>query len=140
MNSKWLWSSHQRHKLLTAEASRDILEFRVLKTPFLGVFKRYFYTADAMLLCQNTRKTVNFATEMSQLSGVSQHGTVRTFHRSKPLYICVECHSSSLFDDTYFLLAVTVDGDESSGLRMANYLAVFAGYRPLLTALMGPCM
>ena len=85
MNSRWLWSSHQRHKLLTAEASRDILEFRVLKTPFPGVFKRYFSTADTMLLCKNTRKTGNYAPEMSHLSGVSQHGTVRTFHRSKPV-------------------------------------------------------
>ena len=34
--------------------------------PFLGVFKRYFSTADAMLLCQNTCKTGNNAVEMSQ--------------------------------------------------------------------------
>ena len=85
MNSRWLWSSQQRHNLLTAEASRDILEFRVLKTPFPGVFKRYFSTADAMLLCQNTCKTGNYATKLSHLSGVSQHGTVRMFHRTKPV-------------------------------------------------------
>ena len=30
-----------------------------------------------------------------------------------------------------------VEGDKSSRLRMANYLAVLAGYCPLLTAL--PC-
>ena len=34
--------------------------------PFLGVFKRYFSTADAMLLCQNTCKTGNNAVKMSQ--------------------------------------------------------------------------
>ena len=33
---------------------------------FPGVFKRYFSTADAMLLCQNTRKPGNNAIEMSE--------------------------------------------------------------------------
>ena len=51
---------------MRAEASRDVLEFRVSETPFPGVFKRYFSTANAMLLCQNTRKTGNNAVEMFQ--------------------------------------------------------------------------
>ena len=67
MNSRRLWNSHQRHKLLRAEASRDVLEFRVSETPLPGVFKRYFSTADAMLLCQNTCKTGNNAVEMFQV-------------------------------------------------------------------------
>ena len=66
INSRRLWNSHQRHKLLRAEASRDVLEFRVSETPFPGVFKKYFSTANAMLLCQNTRKTGNNAVEMFQ--------------------------------------------------------------------------
>ena len=66
MNSRRLWNSHQRHKFLRAEASRNVLEFRVSEKPFPAVFKRYFSTADAMLLCQNTRKTVNNAGEMFQ--------------------------------------------------------------------------
>ena len=68
MNSRRLWNSHQRHKFLRAEASRNVLEFRVSETPFPAVFKRYRYfsTADAFLLCQNTRKTVNNAGEMFQ--------------------------------------------------------------------------
>ena len=40
MNSRRLWNSHQRHKSLRAEASRDILKFESLAFP--GVFKRYF--------------------------------------------------------------------------------------------------
>ena len=40
-----------------------------------------------------------------------------------------------LFKGAYFLLAVMVEGDESSQLRIANLLAVLAGYQPLLTAL-----
>ena len=67
MNSRRLWNLHQRHKFLRAEASRNILEFRVSEKPFPAVFKRYFSTADAMLLCQNTRKTVNNAGEMFQV-------------------------------------------------------------------------
>ena len=59
MNSRQLWNSHQRHKFLSAEASRDILEFRVSEMPFPGVFKRYFSTVDTMLLHQNTHKTAN---------------------------------------------------------------------------------
>ena len=42
MNSRWLWNLHQRHKFLRAEASRDILKFRVSEIVFPGVFKRYF--------------------------------------------------------------------------------------------------
>ena len=59
MNSRWLWNSHQRHKFFRAEASRDILEFRVSEMPFPWVFKRYFSTVDTMLLHQNTHKTAN---------------------------------------------------------------------------------
>ena len=42
MNSRRLWNSHQRHKVLSAEASRDILKLRVSKMVFPGVFKWYF--------------------------------------------------------------------------------------------------
>ena len=42
MNSRQLWNSHQRHKFLKAEASRNILKFKVLGITFPGVFKKYF--------------------------------------------------------------------------------------------------
>ena len=42
MNSRQLCNSHQRHKLLWAKASRDILKIRVLEMAFPGVFKRCF--------------------------------------------------------------------------------------------------
>ena len=44
MNSRRLWNSHQRHKFLSAEASRDILKFRVSEIASPGVFNRYFPT------------------------------------------------------------------------------------------------
>ena len=40
MNSRWLGNSHQRHKFLRAEASRDILKIRVPEMAFPGVFRR----------------------------------------------------------------------------------------------------
>ena len=42
MNGRRIWNSHQRNKFLRAEASRDILKFRVLEMAFPGVFKRNF--------------------------------------------------------------------------------------------------
>ena len=57
MKSRRLWNSHQRHKFLRAEASRDI--------PHSRGFREVFSTADAMLFCRNTRKTGNNAVEMS---------------------------------------------------------------------------
>ena len=67
MNSTQLWNLHQRHKLLTAKASRDILKFRVSEMvfPALG-FQEVFSTTDAKLFRQNTWNTGNNAFEMSQ--------------------------------------------------------------------------
>jgi len=42
MNSGWIWNSHERNTFLRAEASRDILKFRVSKMALKVVFKRCF--------------------------------------------------------------------------------------------------
>ena len=90
--------------------------------------------------CWNTRKTRNNVVDMSQ----AFHDIARfECFTDLNLFMCGHCHYSSLgngcftifFDGAYFLLAVIVEGDESSWLRMANWPAVLAGYRPLLTAL-----
>ena len=39
MNRKRPWNSHQRHKFLRPEASRDILKFRVSEMAFPGGFR-----------------------------------------------------------------------------------------------------
>ena len=82
-------------------------------------FLEVFSTADAMLFERNAHKTGNNAVE--NVPGVPGHHMVRTFHRSKPLNICIQCHSklgsgcfTIFFDGAYFLLAVMVEGDESS--------------------------
>ena len=65
MNSRWLWNSHQRHKFLRAEASRDILSFR---NGISRGFQEVFSTTEAtgILFRQNTRNTGNKAMEMLQ--------------------------------------------------------------------------
>ena len=57
MNS-W-WNSHQRHNFLRAEASRDILKFRVLEMAFPGVSKRYFPPLMPLLFHQNILGTMS---------------------------------------------------------------------------------
>ena len=57
---------NSRHKFLRAEASRDILKFRVSEITFPGVFKRYFPSRMPYFFCCNTHKTGNNAVEMSQ--------------------------------------------------------------------------
>ena len=66
MNTRQLWNAHQRHKFLRAEVSGDILKFRISEMTFAGVFKRCFPPRTPMLFRQNSRRTRNYAVEMSQ--------------------------------------------------------------------------
>ena len=66
MNSRWLWNSHQRHKFLRAEASRDIVKFRVSEMGVSRGFQGVFSTADTILFRHNTSKTGNNAVKISQ--------------------------------------------------------------------------
>ena len=97
-----------------------------------------------MLFRQTTHKTGNNAVEMSQA-----FYDIARFERFTDLNlrVCIRCHSklgngcfTILFDAAYFLLAVMVEGDRNSWLRMANKPAVLTGYWPLLTALMRICI
>ena len=49
MNTRQLWNAHQRHKFLRAEASRDILKFRVSEMGVCRGFQEVFSTADARI-------------------------------------------------------------------------------------------
>ena len=66
MNSRQLWNSHQRNKFLRAEASKDILQYRVLEMAFLGVFKRYF---PLRMPCYFVRIHARLRDERSTLQG-----------------------------------------------------------------------
>ena len=116
MNSRRLWNLHQRHKFLRAEAS--------LGKCHLSGFQEVFPPRTP---CCFIRIHRDWKQCHRNVPGVPRHCAVRTFHRSKPAWTCVQCYSklangcfTVLFDGAYFLLAVMVEGDESSQLRMAN--------------------
>ena len=115
MNRKGLWNLHQRHKFLRAEASKDILKFKVSKMAFPGVFKMYFplWMPSGFVRIHVCRWNV---------PGIPRNCMVPTF--------CLSMGSMSfklgngcftiILVGAYFLLSVMVEGDESSQLRMAN--------------------
>ena len=76
MKSRRLWNSHQRHKFLRAEASRDILKFRVSEIAIPGVFGRHVVLSEYRQDWEQCRRNV---------PGVPRHRTVRTFLISKPV-------------------------------------------------------
>ena len=65
MNSRH--NLHQRHKFLRAEASRDILKFRVSGMTFPGVFKRYFPLRMPCCFVRKHTRLGKMPIEMSQL-------------------------------------------------------------------------
>ena len=126
MNSRRLWNSHQRHKFLRAEASRDILKFRVSEMVFAGVFKRYFplrmpccfvkYTQDWKQCCRKLMFQVfHDITRFKRFTDLNlfkyAFHDIQNWERDTLQFY---------FDGTYFLLQVMVEGDESSRLRMVN--------------------
>ena len=119
---KFLISRLIRHKFVRAEASRDILKFRVSEMPFPGVFKRFFHRGRQLVppeYIENTLKTGSNAVEMSQVFhdiAWFEHFTDLNLF----LKIYVLCHSKLANSGAYFLFAVMVEGNESSRLRMAN--------------------
>ena len=79
-----------------------------------------------MLICQNACKTGNNAVKTSHaFQEITRLECLRDLNLSE--YVFTECHSklgngwfTILFDGAYFLLAVMVEGDESSQLKRAN--------------------
>ena len=91
MNSRRLWNSHQRHLLLRAKASRDILKFIVSETAFPGVFKRYF--PPRMPCCFVRILTGNNAITMSQgFHDITQFECFTDVNLFK-YTVCVQCLS-----------------------------------------------
>ena len=91
MNSRLLWNSHQRHKFLRAETSRDILKIIISEMAFPEVFKRYFPPRRRHVV--SSEYTLDWEQCRRNVPGVPRHCTVRTCNRSKPARICVQCHS-----------------------------------------------
>ena len=65
MAGSQLSNSHQRHKFLRDQGSRNILKFRISKMAFSGVFKRYFPLRMPCFFVKILRNTGNNAIEMS---------------------------------------------------------------------------
>ena len=55
MNSRQLWNLHQRHTFLRAEASRDILKFRVSEMEFPGFSRDIFHCGSRVVLSEYTQ-------------------------------------------------------------------------------------
>ena len=82
-------------------------------------FQEVFSNAEAMLFCQNTRKTGNNAGEMCQV-----FHDITDLNLFKYSFNVIQNWETNVLQfysmGLIFLLAVMVEGGESSQLRMAN--------------------
>ena len=136
MNGRRLWNSHQRHKFLRAEAYRDILN--LIKNGISRGFQEIFSTA--MQFHQNTCKSGNNAVKMCRVSQhIARFECFTDPNLFKYAFNVIQNWETDVLQFYLmvlnFLLAVMIEGDKSSWLRMANQPAVLPGYRPLLTTL-----
>ena len=87
MNNGRLWNSHQSQaQVLRAEASRDILKFRVSEMMFPGVFKTCFPLQTPCCFLRIHARLGTMASKCPRRSTTSHDSNVS--HRSKP-----QCHS-----------------------------------------------
>ena len=125
MNSKQLWNSHQRHKLLWAKASRDILKIRVLEMAFPRVFKSCFpprtpccfvriHASLETMTSQAFQDIAQFKRFTGQGLNLFEYAFnfIQNWERKRILY--------NFIRRCLFFLAVMAEGDESSQVRMAN--------------------
>ena len=88
-------------------------------------FQEVFSNADAMLFCQNTRKTGNNAGEMCQAThDITRFENFTDLNLFKYSFNVIQNWETNVLQfysmELIFLLAVMVEGGESSQLRMAN--------------------
>ena len=128
MNSRRLWNSHQRHKFLRAEASRDILKLRVSKMMFPGVFKWYFPLQPPCCFVTIHARLGTMASACPWRLAFHDIARFERFTDLNPFkyaFCAIQNWETDalqfiLFDGAYFLLVVMVEGDESNRQRMAN--------------------
>ena len=129
MNSRRLWNSHQKHKLLRAEASWDILKLRAPKLPFpgflRGILRRHVVSSEYMQDWEQCHRHVPGVPK----NRTFEHFTDLNLFKFKYSFNVIQNWETNalqiLFDAAHFLLAVMVEEDESSQLRMANYSQSF---------------
>ena len=88
-------------------------------------FQEVFSNADAMLFCQNTCKTGNNASEMCQaFHDITRFENFTDLNLFKYSFNVIQNWETNVLQfysmGLIFLLAVMVEGGESSQLRMAN--------------------
>ena len=88
-------------------------------------FQEVFSNADAMLFCQNTRKTGNNAGKMCQaFHDITRFENFTDLNLFKCSFNVIQNWETNVLQFylmvLIFLLAVMVEGGESSRLRMAN--------------------
>ena len=88
-------------------------------------FQQVFSNADAMLFCQNTHKTGNNAGEMCQVfHDITRFENFTDLNLFKYSFNVIQNWEMNVLQfysmGLIFLLAVMVEGGESSQLRMAN--------------------
>ena len=88
-------------------------------------FQEVFSNVDAMLFCQNTRKTGNNAGEMCQVfQDITRFENFTDLNLFKYSFNVIQNWETNVLQfysmGLLFLLAVMVEGGESSQLRMAN--------------------
>ena len=82
MKSRRLWNSHQRHKFLRAESSRDTPNLKSRKCHFQGFSRVIFHRGRHVISSQYKQ---DWKLCRRNVPGVSRHRTVRTFQKSKPV-------------------------------------------------------
>ena len=126
MNSRRLWKSHQSHKLLRAEASRDILKFRVLEMPCPGVFKRYFPPQTPCFFIRIYTRIQDWERHRQKMSqafhNIAQLEHFTDLNLFKYMFSVIQKWATDALQfysmRLIFLLAVMVEGYESTGLSL----------------------
>ena len=103
----------QKAQVLKGRGILGHFEMGTLGYGIFSGFQEVFSTVEAMFFRQNTCKNGNNAVEMPQA-----FLDIARFTRFTELNL-LNMHSIS-FNGAYFLLAVVVEGDESSRLKMPN--------------------
>ena len=122
MNSRQLWNLHQRHKFLRAEASRDILKFWSLRNGISRGFKRYFPLRTP---CCFIRIHVHVRLgKIPLIHNIAWFEPFTNLSLFKYAFNVIQNWEADVLQFysmvLIFLLAVMVEGYESSRLRMAN--------------------
>ena len=114
MNSRQPWNSHQRHKFWRAGENLESW-----KSHFQGFSIGIFHCGCHAVKSEYMQEGEHYAVEMSQ----AFHGITRFKCFTDPFNVFQNWENrcfTILFDGAYFLLAIMIEEDKSSHLRMGT--------------------